>query len=242
MKKEEIIDYVTEKIIQKLTINQTTKDILNDLNKVLETEDYTFENNLLIWQNKKGTKYKSFLIEENRISYYSSTQFQEPNETEEKTYLTVCENKNGKLSTHKTKKHHKITTNNFEKEENYTEKLYHDYYENGKITQSSQEKTEINKTYDLENNQKTNNQTYTSKLIYQLTTGEYLTRELDNNQTKYYIYNKCPITFEEETQTPQEKNQISPETFENLMKKSYDPYLLINDEYYYNYKDGFKTK
>lgn len=242
MKKEEIIDYVTEKIIQKLTINQTTKDIIKELKQVLETEDYTFENNLLIWQNKKETKYKSFLIEENRISYYSSIQFQEPNETEEKIYLTVCENKNGKLCTHKSKKNYKTTYTPFERQENYTEKIYHDYYENEKITQSSQEKNEINKTYDLENNQKTNDQTYTSKLIYQLTTGEYLTRELDNNQTKYYIYNKCPITFDEETKAPLEKTQITQETFENLMKKSYDPYLLINDESYYDYKNEFKIK
>lgn len=261
MNKEELLDHITEIVVQKFDINQTTKVMLKEINKILNAGNYEYENNRLTWQNQNKTQYKAFLIEENRLSYYGSIIRKQKNKTEENSYLTVCENKNGKISTHKSKKTHKKTYTPFETTTEYKETLYHDYYDGEKITGSTKETTEIDKTYDKENNLKTDVQTYSSNLVYQISTGEYLTMELKNNQTRYYICDKCPIIFKEEDQSKEnnqpkdqkqkqkpkptekiEKTEISKETFENLMKKSYDPYLLVNDDYYYDYKDGFKIK
>ena len=233
MNKEELLDHITEIVVQKFDINQTTKVMLEEINNILNTGNYEYENDRLTWQNKNKTKYKAFLIEENRLSYYSSIIRKQNNETEEKSYLTVCENKNGKISTHKNKKIHKKKYTPFETTTKYKETLYHDYYDGEKITRSAKETTEIDKTYDKENNLKTDDQKYSSNLIYQISTGEYLTMELKNNQTHYYICDKCPITFKEENQSKEnnqpkeqkpkptekiEKTEISKETFENLKK------------------------
>ena len=96
MSKEEILDHITEIVVQKFEINPATKVMLEEANNILN-ENYEYENNHLTWQNKDKTNYKTLLIEENRLSYYSSFIKEKNNTTEEKTYLTICENKEGKI-------------------------------------------------------------------------------------------------------------------------------------------------
>lgn len=51
MNKEELLDHITEIVVQKFDINQTTKVMLKEINKILNAGNYEYENNRLTWQN-----------------------------------------------------------------------------------------------------------------------------------------------------------------------------------------------